>query len=72
MTQSGDFVNGDGTGVISIYRGPFADRNFKFKPSAPGLLPMANSGPIQMTARPSSPALRVPGWMGSMQCLENH
>lgn len=25
---------------------------------------------VQMTARPSSPALRVPGWPGSMQCLE--
>lgn len=33
-------VKGDGTGICSIYRGPFADETFKLKHTGAGLLSM--------------------------------
>lgn len=42
MVQGGDIINGDGTGIWSIYGGPFADEGFSIPHSAKGLVSMVS------------------------------
>ncbi|KAI3384241.1 hypothetical protein SNEBB_011484 [Seison nebaliae] len=45
MIQGGDFVNNrEGTGICSIYGGPFDDENFIMRHSHAGQLTMTNKG----------------------------
>jgi cyclophilin family peptidyl-prolyl cis-trans isomerase len=44
MAQTGDFINGNGTGSTSLYGTSFDDENFKHRHDRRGILSMANSG----------------------------
>ena len=42
MCQGGDFINGDGSGALSIYGESFDDENFTLKHTGPGLSAVSN------------------------------
>lgn len=62
-------LQGDGTGVCSIYRGPFADENFKHKHSAPGLLSMVGlQRNSHLQSETASSGKEVALWIFWMSC----